>query len=215
MGVRKFVHQHLETVFAFCGSAGRQEVLHQFEHADDVSLLCPGFLVRGQVLRQQQDHSGEQALGCVIEECVLTVLGGIPIWIDDGLGKDLGILLRLGTGGKVFRILPADIHVVVDERQQIVSVRASGVSQVNDRHLIAVVPGGDSPVVPRKISFGIQSQKAHPAGTGVFQIGVEKEGRLADAGCADHQAVDIVGIHQCLNGGAFRGLLSLLEQSGP
>ena len=84
--------------------------------------LCLGFLVRGQVLRQKQNHSGEQALSGVIEEGVLSVLRGISIRIDDGLSEDLGILLRLGAGGNVFRILPADIHVVIDESQQIVSV---------------------------------------------------------------------------------------------
>ena len=215
MGVRQFVHQNLETVFSLCGSAGRQEVLHQLKHADDVPPLCPCILVRGQILRQQQDHSGEQALGRVIEKGVLTVLGCIPIRVDDGLGEDLGVLLCLGTGRQILLILTTDVHIVVDERQQIVSVRSCGVPQVNDRHLIAVVLRGDGPVIPCQISFSIQSQKTHPAGAGIFQIGIQEEGSLTDTGCADHQAVDVIGIHQRLNGGAFRVLLSLLEDFGP
>ena len=58
----------------------------------------------------------------------------------------------------------------------------------------------DGPVVPGQIPLGVQGQEAHPAGAGVLQIGVQEERRLAHAGRADHQAVDVVFVYQ---GGDF------------
>ena len=56
---------------------------------------------------------------------------------------------------------------------------------------------GDGAIVPGKVSLCIQCQKAHTTGTGIFQIRVQEIGSLTYTGCAYHQAVDIVGIHQC------------------
>ena len=85
---------------------------------------------------------------------------------------------------------------MVDEGEQVVAVRAGGVAQIHHRHLVAVVSGGNGAVVSGQISLGIQGQKAHAAGTGIFHVGVQKVSCLAHAGGADHQAVDVVTIHQ-------------------
>lgn len=44
--------------------------------------------------------------------------------------------------------------------------------------------------------LGVQRQKAHAAGTGVFQIGVQEIGGFAHAGRADHQHMDVIQVHQ-------------------
>ena len=146
--------------------------------------------------RQQQHNGRQQSLGAVIEVGVITVLGGVTIRTDDGLGKDLGVLLRLGPCRQIGRICSRNIHVVIHQRQEVEAVRAGGIPQVDDGNPVAVVPGGDGAVIPRQVSFGVQRQKAHAAGAGVFQIGVEEKRRLAHAGGTDHQTVDVVAVHQ-------------------
>ena len=218
MGVRQRVHQDLESVFPFAGFAGSQQILHQFEYADDVASLPLIFPGRRQVLRQQEDDGGEEALRRVIEEGVLSVVGSVPLWIHDSLGEDLGVLFRLGPRRQIGFILAADIHVVVDERQEIVSVRPCWVTQVDDRYLIAIVFGGHSSIVPCEVAFGIQCQKAHPAGTGILQIGIQKVRRFTNARRADHQAVNIVGVHDGLHGIAlfpFPLFLALIDLTQP
>ena len=155
MGVRQFIHENMKACFPL-SLAGGQQILHQFEHADDVPSFPRVLFCWRQVLRQQKDDSGKQALRRVIKKCVLPVVGCVPLRVDNGLGQDLGVLLRLGAGGQVLLILTADIHVVVDEGQQVVAVRAGGVAQVDDRHLIAVALGGNGPVVAGQIPFGVK-----------------------------------------------------------
>ena len=50
------------------------------------------------------------------------------------------------------------------------------------------------------------AQWRHPAGAGIFQVGIQEEGRLAHARRANHEAVDVVTVHQGSAGGgtAFR-----------
>ena len=85
---------------------------------------------------------------------------------------------------------------MVDECQEIIPVRASGIPQVDDRHLVAVVLHSDGPIVPGQVAFGIQGQEAHAAGAGIFEIWIQEKRRLAHAGSADHQTVDVVAVHQ-------------------
>ena len=76
----------------------------------------------------------------------------ITLWADDGLGEDLGILLGAGPGSKVVRLGTGDVHVAVDECQQVIAVRASGISQVDDGDiLVAVILPSDGSVVAGKI----------------------------------------------------------------
>ena len=146
--------------------------------------------------RQQQHNGRQQSLGAVIEVGVITVLGGVTVRADDGLGKDLGVLLRPGPRRQVGRICSRNIHVVIHQRQKVEAVRAGGIPQVDDGYPVAIVPGGDGAVIPRQVSFGVQRQKTHAAGAGVFQIGVQEKRRLAHAGGANHQTVDVVAVHQ-------------------
>ena len=122
---------------------------------------------------------------------------GVSLWADDGLGEDLGILLRLCAGSEVVRLFSGDVHIAVDERQQIVAVRAGGITQVyNGDMLVAVILFGNRAVVAGKITLGIQRQKTHAGRAGIFKVGIEEESRLACAGGGDHQAMDIIAIHQ-------------------
>ena len=71
------------------------------------------------------------------------------------------------------------------------------VTQINYGDMIAVVFLRHRAVVAGKVALGVQRQKAHAAGTGIFQIGVEKIRRLTHAGCADHKTMHIVLVYQC------------------
>ena len=147
-----------------------------------------------QELRQQQDHGGQESLGGVVEEGVLPE--AVPLGIDDGLGQDFGVLFRLGPGRQVIRVGRRLIHIGVGQGQKIEPVRPGGVAQVDDGHLVAVVLFRDGPIVPGQIPLGVQGQEAHPAGAGIFQVGIQEEGRLAHARRANHEAVDVVTVHQ-------------------
>jgi len=122
---------------------------------------------------------------------------GVPLRADDGLGEDLGVLFGFGAGSEVVRLFSGDVHIAVDERQQIVAVRAGGVTQIDDGDmLVAVIFFGNRAVVAGEITFGIQRQKAHARRAGIFKVGIEEESRLARAGGGDHQAMDVVAVHQ-------------------
>ena len=122
---------------------------------------------------------------------------GVPLRAYDGLGKDLGILLRLCAGREIIRLFSGNVHIAVDERQQIVTVRAGGIAQIDDGDmLIAVILFGDRAVVAGEITLGIECQKAHARRAGIFKVGIEEECRLARAGGGDHQAMNVVAVHQ-------------------
>ena len=62
--------------------------------------------------------------------------------------------------------------------------------------LVAVILFGNRSVVAGEVTLGIQRQKAHARRAGIFKVGIEEECRLARAGGGDHQAMDVVAIHQ-------------------
>jgi len=147
-------------------------------------------------LRKEKDDRSQQSLGGVIEECVLPVVGAVAGGIDDGLADDLGVLLRLGLGREVVFVGAILVHVLVDQMEKVVAVRASGVSQVNDSDIVAVVVTGDGAVVAEQIALGVCAEEAHAGGTGILQVGVKEESSLSDARRTNHEGVDIVRIHQ-------------------
>ena len=117
-------------------------------------------LVRRQKLRQKQNDGGQEPLGRIIEECILSMVG-VSLRADDRLCEDLGILLRFSSGTKIIRLRSGNVHIAVDECQQVVAIRAGGVAQVNDGDMfISIVFLGDGAVVTGKVALGIQSQKA-------------------------------------------------------
>ena len=193
---RQLIHEQLETGASPRTTRRLQQILYQLEHRHDVPPLLRVLLVRRQKLCKQQDRGRQQALRRIVEEGVLPVVG-VSLWADDGLGKDLGVLFGFGAGSEVIRLFSGDVHIAVDERQQIVAVRAGGVAQVyNGDMLIAVVLFGDRAVVAGEITLGIQRQKAHARRAGIFKVGIEEECRLARAGGGDHQAMDVIAVHQ-------------------
>lgn len=64
------------------------------------------------------------------------------------------------------------------------------------KNSVAVIFRCDAAVVTCEVALGVERQIAHAAGAGVFQIGVQEKRRLAHAGGADHQTVDVVAVHQ-------------------
>ena len=95
-------------------------------------------------------------------------------------------------------MLPCNVHVAVDERQQIASVRARRVALINDGNVVAVVLFRNRTVISCEVSLGVERQIAHAAGAGKLQIGIQKECRFTDTGRADHQAMHIVTVYQCI-----------------
>ena len=193
---RQLIHEHLEAGASPRTTRRLQQILHQLEYRHDVPPLLRVLLVRRQKLRKQQDRGRQQALRRIVEEGVLSVVG-VSLRADDGLGEDLGVLFGFGAGSEVIRLFSGYVHITVDERQQIVAVRAGGVAQVyNGDILVAVIFFGNRAVVTGKITLGIQRQKTHAGRAGIFKVGIEEECRLARAGGGDHQAMDVVAVHQ-------------------
>lgn len=75
-----------------------------------------------QELGQHQDDRGEKPFRRIVEESVLAAVAVIAVWIDDGLGQDFGVFLGLGPGRKIVRVITGNVHIPVDQRQQIVTV---------------------------------------------------------------------------------------------
>ena len=121
MSVRQFLHQDMKARFSL-GLAGRQQILYQLEHADDVPPFPRVLFCWRQIFRKQKNDGGEQTFRRVIKKGILTVGRGIPLRVHNSLGEDLGVLLRFGTGGQILLVLLADVHIVVDQGQQVVAV---------------------------------------------------------------------------------------------
>ena len=95
-------------------------------------------------------------------------------------------------------MLPCNVHVAVDERQQIASVRARRVAQINDGNVVAVVLFSQS---YRNFVRGLpwcRAPNSSCAGAGKPKLGYKKECRFTDTGRADHQAMHIVTVYQCI-----------------
>lgn len=72
-----------------------------------------------QELCQQQDYSGKKPLGRIVEKRILPVISTVTIRADDGLGEDLGVLLRLGPRRQIVWVGHRLIHVCIYQRQEI------------------------------------------------------------------------------------------------
>ena len=70
MGIGKLCHQKLELVPALY-FRGRQQILYQLEHADDVPLFI------GAELRNQQDSGCQHAFRRIIEKGILPIAGAV------------------------------------------------------------------------------------------------------------------------------------------
>ena len=127
---RELFQQELELILSL-HPAGGQQFLHQLEHRHDVALFN-GIAVRvlgGQILGHQQEHGSQQALGGIVEKSILPILGAFAAaGVDEGLGEDLGVFLCLGLCCQVFGVGLIDIHVLIDQVQQVVAVRPGGIA---------------------------------------------------------------------------------------
>ena len=127
MRIRQAVYQNLKSIFLAHGS---HQFLHQLEHRHDVPLVMPR-AVRWNELRQRHDHGCQYTFCCIIEVRILPAILLVTARIDDGLGEDLRVLFRIRPRRKVVRMLTGHVHVAVDQRHQIVSIRADRVAQVD------------------------------------------------------------------------------------
>ena len=187
MVIGKQRHKLLKLILAFL-IGGSQQFLDDLEHGYDVPF---GWLTK---LSHQQDGCGQQTFGGIIEVCVLPEGSGIHAGEDDGFGNDLGILLSLCLVYQFLGMLLVQIHILVDQMQKVISIGAGGVTQINHRNLIAVLLG-DGSVVAHNITLGVRGQERHSAGTGVLDAGVQPVGGLSHTGGANHQDMDISGVH--------------------
>ena len=80
--------------------------------------------------------------------------------------------------------------------EHVVAIASGRISEVNHRSVVTVILLCNPCIVPVQIAFGIRSQKAHAAGTGVFNVRIQEMRCLAHACRAYHQAVHISGIHK-------------------
>ena len=103
-------------------TAGLQQILHQLEHGDDMAALLGVVFIGRQELGQHQDDRSEKPFRRIVEESVLAAVAVIAVRIDDGLGQDFCVFLGLGPGCKIVRVTPGNVHIPVDQRQQIVTV---------------------------------------------------------------------------------------------
>ena len=131
----------------------------------------------------------------MVEVGVLAVVR-VAVWRHDGLGQYLCVLFRLGTGSEI-ACLSCHVHITIDKRQQVVAIRARGITQIHHGNMIAIIPCRHCAIVAGKVALGVQRQEAHAAGTGIFQVGVQEIGGLAHAGRADHETMYIILVHQC------------------
>ena len=154
-------------------------------------LISAGFLRRKE-LRQHQNHRRQQSLCRIIEVGILSPVGPLPLRVDDGLGQDLGVLFRLGLGCNILWILPIFVHVSVDQGQQVVSIRPGRFPEIHHGNPVSVGISGDGAVVSGQVALGIQRQKAHATGTGIFQVRVQEIRRLTHAGGADHHHMNVI-----------------------
>ena len=145
--LRQAIHEKLELILPW-QDAGGQELLHQLEHGHDVPPLpqLPVDPLGRQVLRQQQGHGGEYALRRIVKILILREV--LPVGVDDSLGQNFGVLLRLGPGSQVGGLPPAHVHVVVDQGEQVVAIGLCRVAEVHHGHLIAVAVPGDAAIIP-------------------------------------------------------------------
>lgn len=134
-------------------------------------------LFRRTEFRYQQNGCGQQALGGVVEICVLPEGGGIHAGEDNGLGYDFGVFFR-------FRLIDDLVGMALRIgrctclRDTIYYFRLiGGISRVNNRNLVAVVLG-DVSVVTHDIALGVGGEKGHPRSTGVLDARVQPKAVL-------------------------------------
>ena len=127
MRIRQAVYQNLKSILL---SHGSHQLLHQFEHGHDVPLVMSR-TVRWDKLRQRHDHGCQHTLCCVIEVRVLSTILLVAARIDDGFGEDLRIFFCIRPCCKVVRMFAGYVHIAVDQRHQVVSIRADRVAQVD------------------------------------------------------------------------------------
>ena len=151
---RELLHQlreiHLRLVPGIPGRRLGGQILYQLEHADDMAFtLLAEFC-------QQQDHRCQQALCGVVEKGILPVIARITAAnVDDGFRCDLGVFLRLCLCAQILRIRQIHVHVLVHEMQNVVLIRAGGVTQIQHRDIVAVILFGDISIISSNVPLGI------------------------------------------------------------
>ena len=166
-----------------------QQILNDFEHRNNVS----GILLT--VLCNQQNGCGQQAFSCIVEECVLTEGCTFHAGHDDCFGNDLGILFGFCLIRKVIRVFLPKIHILVDQVQQVIAIRFGRITQVDNGNFVAVIVLCDLTIMTVQVTLGVGSDEGHSRCASIFQVRIQKIGRLADASCTDHKRMDITSVY--------------------
>ena len=127
MRIRQTVHQYLKSSLL---SHGGHQLFHQLEHRHDMPLVM-ACAVRRNELGQRHDHGCQHTLRCVIEVRVLPAILLVATRINNGLGQDLCVLFRRSPRLQVVRMFAGHVHVAVDQRQQVVAIRARWIAQID------------------------------------------------------------------------------------
>ena len=115
MFVRQKIDQGLELVLP-TDRGGCQEFLNDLEHGHDMPFA--GLSEFG----HQQYGRCQQPFGGIVEVSVLPERGCIHSREDDRFGNNLRVFFRFGSKSNVVWVLLREVHVLVDQMQEIVSV---------------------------------------------------------------------------------------------
>ena len=143
----------------------------------------------------QQYGRCQKSFGGIVEVSVLPERGCIHPREDDRFGNYLRVFFRFGSKSNVIRILLREVHVLVDQMQQVVAVRACRVTQINDRDVVTV-DLADVTVVAHDIALGIGGKKTHSRGQSILDTRVEPVGCLTHTGSTKHECMDVASIHE-------------------
>ena len=107
------------------GRLWSQQILNQFKHGYDMAFLLLT------IFRNQQDYGCQQPFRRIIKKCILPIAAGRrTIRTDDGSRSNLSVFYRFRFCCKIVVILQVFIHVLVDQCQNVISIRAGRISQI-------------------------------------------------------------------------------------
>ena len=147
MVVGKQLHELLELVLSLL-AGWRQQLLNDLEYRYDVPLL------RLTELGYQQNRRRQQPLGRIIKIGVLPEGSGVHAGEDDGLRDDLGVFFASGLIYQLVRVRLVQVHIFIDQMQEVIAVAPGRVPKVDYRNMISIVLG-DLAVVAHDIAFGV------------------------------------------------------------
>ena len=128
---------------------GSEKLLNDLEHRDNMAFF------RLAEFRYEQDGCRQHAFCRIVEVCVLSERTCVHAGENNRLGDDLGVFLGFGFISKRVRVFCIQIHILIDQMQKVVAVRAHRIAQINNRNIISVVFRRNGTVVSHDVTLGI------------------------------------------------------------